>query len=122
MDSLLVKCMIEVEQEEVEKMKRDKLLVWGYIRDIQYKTLSNQFIPASICVVFTNYYHVRYGIQQITQLRNMLQVKNDQIEQLTKDVQELNDRADDMMLLYQVKEQEVDIAMKENERLRKKKK
>ena len=61
------------------------------------------------------------------QLRNVLQAKDDRIGQLMNDKESLersinacNDQKDDLLLLYQVKEQEVEIAKKENQRLRKK--
>ena len=66
-------------------------------------------------------------ISETGQLRNQLQVNSDRISQLMNDKESLersvngaNDEKDDLALLYQVKEQEVEIAKKENERLRRK--
>merc|ERR1712228_105410 len=66
-------------------------------------------------------------ISETGQLRNQLQVNSDRISQLMNDKESLarsvnaaNDEKDDLALLYQVKEQEVEIAKTENERLRRK--
>merc|ERR1712232_116153 len=66
-------------------------------------------------------------ILETGQLKNRLQVNVDRITQLMNDKEALeravnaaNDEKDDLALLYQVKEQEVEIAKNENERLRRK--
>lgn len=66
-------------------------------------------------------------VAETEQLRNVLHAKEERISQLMNDKESLeravhaaNDQKDDLSLLYQVKEQEVEIAKKENERLRNK--
>lgn len=67
------------------------------------------------------------SVTENLQLKTRLSAKDDRIAQLMNEKESLertihagNDQRDDLLLLYQVKEQEVEIATKENERLLKK--